>query len=40
VNSGGVDISVPVVIESPFSDASAWNVGPAEQKLPFPLQSD
>jgi phage terminase large subunit-like protein len=40
VNSGGVDISVPVVIESPFSDASAWNVGQAEQKLPFPLQSD
>ncbi len=39
VNSGGVDISIPVVIESPFSDASAWNIGPAEQKLPFPLQS-
>lgn len=40
VNSGGVDISVPLVIESPYSDASAWNVGQAEQKLPFPLQTD
>ncbi len=41
VNQGGVDISVPVVIASPFSDATAW--GPADEEqavLPFPLQSD
>jgi phage terminase large subunit-like protein len=40
VNSGGVDISQAVVIESPYSDASAWNVGQAEQLLPFPLQTE
>jgi phage terminase large subunit-like protein len=40
VNQGGVDISIPVVIESPFSDATAWNVPAEETKLPFALQSD
>lgn len=40
VNQGGVDISVPVVIASPFSDATAWGPTNEEQVLPFPLQSD
>jgi phage terminase large subunit-like protein len=40
VNSGGVDISIPVIIESPFSDATAWGPQPEQRKLPFPLQSD
>jgi len=39
VNSGGADISIPVVIRSPFSDATAWG-NQKEQELPFPLRSD
>jgi phage terminase large subunit-like protein len=40
VNSGGVDISIPVVIASPYSDATAWGPEPEENKLPFPLRDN
>jgi hypothetical protein len=40
VNSGGVDISIPVIIASPFSDATAWGPEPEENKLPFELRTD
>jgi phage terminase large subunit-like protein len=40
VNSGGADISVPIVIASPYSDATAWGLEPDEMKLPFPLQTE
>jgi phage terminase large subunit-like protein len=40
VNSGGVDISIPVVIASPYSDATAWGPVPEQAKLPFPLQTE
>jgi phage terminase large subunit-like protein len=39
VNQGGVDISIPVIIASPFSDATAWGEKDEEMAaLPFPLQ--
>jgi hypothetical protein len=38
VNSGGVDISQPVIIASPYSDATAWGPEPEENKLPFALR--
>lgn len=40
VNSGGVDISIPVVLASPFSDATAWGPAPDQAQLPFPLQTE
>jgi hypothetical protein len=39
VNQGGVDISIPVIIASPWSDATAW--GPKDEEmqvLPFELR--
>ena len=38
VNQGGVDISVPVIIASPYSDATAWGPEPEENLLPFELR--
>ena len=40
VNSRGVDISQAIVIESPYSDATAWGLTPDEDKLPFELRTD
>lgn len=39
VQSGGVDISIPVQIRSPYSDMTAWD-DQKEQGIPFELQSD
>ena len=40
-DSGGVDTSQPLKIESPFSDVSAWNEGELDEKsLPFPLRTN
>lgn len=39
VQSGGVDISIPVMIRSPFSDATAW-VESSEPSIPWELRSD
>lgn len=39
VSSGGIDVSTPLVVESPYSDASAW--GPQEEQyLPPELRED
>jgi hypothetical protein len=42
VNDGGIDISKPVMIESPFSDMTEWGVAyqGSQDYLPFPLRTD
>lgn len=40
VKIGGVDISIPVVVESPYSDATAWAQPSAEMHIPRELRSD
>jgi hypothetical protein len=39
VNSGGVDLSIPIVINSPFSDATAYTEPSDERFVPFPLRN-
>lgn len=39
VQNGGVDISQPIRLESPFSDRSRWRNQTNEPELPFPLRS-
>jgi len=39
VSNGGVDVSQPIVIRSPYSDATAWEAEP-ENGIPFELRSD
>lgn len=40
VKIGGVDVSIPVVVESPYSDATAWPNPSNEMNIPFELRSD
>jgi phage terminase large subunit-like protein len=40
VRSGGVDISIPLVLESPSSDATAWVTPSDEMNIPFALRSE
>jgi hypothetical protein len=38
IETGGVDISKPIVIEVPFANASAWKPKPTgEDNLPWPF---
>jgi hypothetical protein len=39
VNSGGVDLSIPIVINSPFSDATAYTEPSDDRFVPFPLRN-
>jgi phage terminase large subunit-like protein len=38
VSNGGVDVSIPIIIRSPYSDATAW-LDEAEQGIPIELRS-
>ena len=40
LNSGGVDASTPIRIESAFADRSAWDSDPSQAKLPWQFQED
>jgi phage terminase large subunit-like protein len=40
VQSGGVDISIPVRLRSPYSDATQWKETEDDPKIPFELTND
>jgi phage terminase large subunit-like protein len=39
IKNGGVDVSQPLVIASPFSDATMWGTDPSQRDIPFALRS-
>lgn len=39
VKSGGVDVTQHLVLESPFSDATAWTTSPTQDFIPFELRT-